>query len=120
MTEPRIAGKVNIEVGIPEIIRQNDENVLSGYMPSIHFDVLRFFGVNFDEINQGDTLEQLKSIEQWAFKDKSTLGDALGKMRDLEIQLGTPHNNETKYNRMYNWIKMEEHINDIRGRQKSL
>jgi hypothetical protein len=48
------------------------------------------------------------------------LGDGLKKLKDLEIALGSPRHDETRHSRIYNWVKMEQHINDLRNRQRSL
>jgi hypothetical protein len=73
-----------------------------------------------NDLNRGSTEEHLKEIEGWAFKDEETLGDGLLKLKNLEIQLGVPQHGESRIDRLYNWVKMEKSINDLRARQRSL
>lgn len=89
-------------------------------IPTVHFDILRFFNVDFNELNRGSTKEYLSDIENWTFKDAESCGDGLKKLRSLDIQLGTPQDGETRITRIHRWITMENHINDLRARQKAL
>lgn len=93
---------------------------ISPSIPTVHWDILRFFNVDFNDLNKGSTEEQLKDIEGWTFKDAESAGDGLQKLRTLDIQLGTPSNGETRISRIHRWIKLESHINDLRARQRSL
>ena len=92
---------------------------LSG-IPTVQWDILRFFDVDMNDLNRGSTQENLKEIEEWAFKDVETLGDGLKKLRDLEISLGMPTGRDTRVTRLHRWVAMERHINDLKARQRSL
>jgi hypothetical protein len=89
-------------------------------VPTVAWDILRFFNVDMNDLNKGSNEEQLKEIEHWTFKNEETLGDGLKKLRDLEIALGSPRHDETRHSRIFNWVKMEKAINDLRARQGAL
>lgn len=88
-------------------------------IPTVNLEILRFFDVPYNEVCKGNNEEELKEIEKWAFKEE-TLGDGLEKLRKLEIQLGYPTGRDTRFNKIYRWIKMEKAIDDLKARQRSL
>jgi len=85
----------------------------------VPIDIYRFFSLDMANTDS-KILDKLKHISNWTFKDAETLGDGLKKLRDLEIQLGTPRLDEDKTEKIYRWIKMQAQIDDIRKRQESL
>ncbi len=89
-------------------------------VPTVNWDILRFFDTDIQQLNSGSTEENLKEIESWVFKDAETLGDGLMKLRNLEIELGTPTNGESRITKIHRWVKMEQHINDLKLRQRAL
>ena len=89
-------------------------------VPTINWDILKFFDTDIKELSKGSTEENLKEIEDWVFKDAETLGDGLMKLRNLEIQLGSPNSGESRITKIHRWVKMEKHINDLKLRQRAL
>ena len=89
-------------------------------IPSINWDVMRFFNVDISQLNKGSTEEQLKDIEKWTFENEETLGNGLMKLKNLEISLGTPQNGENRIDRIHRWVKMEKAIQDLKLRQRAL
>ena len=109
------------ETEIPKVFepRESATGEISS-VPTVAWDILRFFNVDFNDLNRGSTEEHLKEIEGWTFKDSETLGDGLMKLKNLEIQLGVPNDGETRVTKIYNWVKMEKAINDLKLRQRAL
>lgn len=89
-------------------------------VPTVSWDIMRFFNVDMHDMNKGNNEEQLKDIEGWAFKGAESLGDGLMRLKRLDIQLGTPQDGETRISRIYSWIKMEKAIEDLKLRQRAL
>jgi hypothetical protein len=89
-------------------------------VPTVSWDIIRFFNVDMNQLNKGSNEEQLKEIEGWTFKDAESLGDGLMRLKRLDIQLGTPQDGESRISRVYSWIKMEKAIEDLKLRQRAL
>ena len=105
----------------PKVFEPSDvaTSGISG-IPTVQWDILRFFDIDTHDLGVGTTEENLKDIEKWTFKDVDTLGDGLMKLRNLEIQLGTPSGGDTRITRIHRWVQMEHSINDMKARQRSL
>lgn len=85
----------------------------------IPVDVYRFFGERIGELDGRDK-DKVKTVSDWAFDGAETTGDAMIKLRNLEMKLGSPTGNEKRYDRLFNWVKMDRQIQDMRKRQEAL
>jgi len=85
----------------------------------IPVDIYRFFGEQLGNL-EGREKDKVKSVSDWAFQGTETVGDAMIKLRNLEMKLGSPSGNEKRYDRLYNWVKMDRQIQDMRKRQEAL
>lgn len=72
----------------------------------VHPEMYKYFNAN--PVN---TDEKIKLVNAWAFSEAGSLGEALQKVRKLEIRLGAPALDETRVSKLYNWIRMTDHIN---------
>lgn len=86
---------------------------------NIPVDVYRFFGENIGSL-EGREKDKLTAISEWAFRDSETVGDGLIKLRNLEMKLGSPSIGEKRYDRLFNWVKMQKQIEDMQKRQEAL
>ena len=86
---------------------------------AIPVDVFRFFGQDLS-CDDADTINQMKVISEWAFNGEETTGDAMVKLRNLEMKLGTPQGNESRENKLYNWVQIQKNIIDLQKRQDAL
>ena len=86
----------------------------------IPIDTIRYFGQDIGTITQR-TIEQLRDINDWSKTDllEDTIGNRLQKIRGLESKLGAPALYETKIIKMWNWVKMQANINELRKRQEA-
>ena len=107
-------------IASPKPFEKVAQSSTSSTIPTVGWDILRFFNIDMSELNRGNTQENLKEIEKWAFDGEETLGNGLMKLKNLEISLGTPQHGETRHSRIYNWVKMEKHIQDLKLRQRAL
>lgn len=86
----------------------------------VPIDLIRYIGKDMGTMT-GKDIEQLKDIATWSKTDlaEDTVGNRLNKLRTLEQQLGQPGFHETKLDRIWNWVKMQFSINELRIRQKA-
>ena len=84
----------------------------------VPFDIMRFFRADFNTPQR--ELQKMKEIADWAYKDVETAGDGLMKLRDLEIKLGQPAGDDTRLNKLYRWIRLQETIDEMRKKQEAL
>lgn len=100
-------------------VHQTTQGISATVWDDIPVDVYRFFGEQLGNLD-GREKDKVKAVSEWAFKDSETTGDAMIKLRNLEMKLGSPTGNEKRYDRLYNWVKMEKQIMDMRKRQEAL
>jgi hypothetical protein len=115
MPEGRIAG------GQPEVVNTPTIERPTQAIDTPHevaVDVLRYF--NTDYTADGKTLDLLKEISEWTFKDVETVGDGMLKLKHLEIKLGQPTGNESRIDKIHRWIALQKHIDDLMKRQEAL
>lgn len=85
----------------------------------IPIDILRFFNIDLGNI-ENKVKDQLVAVSKWAFNGVESLGDGMKKLRDLEIKLGSPRMDETRYGRLFNWVRFESQIQDLKKRQEAV
>lgn len=87
----------------------------------VPIDIYRYFGLDLGTVEK-KTIEKISDIFVWALEksEEKTVGNALQKIQTLETTLGVPHFNETRYDRLYNWITIQRQIDELRKRQDSL
>jgi predicted porin len=95
------------------------QGVTTTQWDDIPVDIYRFFGEQLGNL-EGREKDKVKSVSDWAFQGTETVGDAMIKLRNLEMKLGSPSGNEKRYDRLYNWVKMDRQIQDMRKRQEAL
>lgn len=85
----------------------------------VPIDILRFFNIDLGNV-ENKVKDQLLEISKWAFDGSETLGDGMRKLKDLEIKLGSPRLDETRHGRLYNWVRFQRQIDDMRKRQEAI
>jgi histidyl-tRNA synthetase len=95
---------------------------IAGYeWAGIPIDVFRAFGVEMGTIPVKD-IEQLKDIVSWAKSktDEPTVGNVLQQIIRLRRELGAPAYNQKGYEKVWSFVKMQKHIDELTKRQDSL
>ena len=65
------------------------------------------------------TVNKLKIISDWA-SDAGTMGDALLKIRSLETHLGSPNGLNRRYQKVWEYCKMDLYSKELEKRKESL
>ena len=110
--------------GVQIITQETTTPKFANVMEGVHLEIYRFFNIN--PVTDGGN-QQLKDINDWAFRNEGKLHKAIRKIRNLEIKLGQPSSGETRLSKLHNWIRMtdmasgltkkrDEEINKIRAR----
>lgn len=86
-------------------------SVVSGF-ESVPFEVYRFFNANPSQI-QTDDIKQIKTVYKWSLEGSNGLGDAVNKIRNLEVKLGQPAVGESRYTKLYNYIRVSDLVRDL-------
>ena len=76
---------------------------------SIHPELYRYFSVN--PIEDGGQADKLSFLNKWAFEDDS-VGKALSKIRSAERKLGSPRVDESRLDKVFNWVRITSHITE--------
>ena len=94
---------------------------IAGYeWEGVPLDVGRMMGVSLMDTDT-KTLDKLRDISKWSQEGllDNTIGNQLQKIRTLESKLGAPTLNETRLDKMWRWVKLASHINELRMRQEA-
>lgn len=78
----------------------------------VPFEVYRYFNISPAEAKRDD-MRQIKEIFSWANKDKSHISDSLFSLRQLENKLGAPNIGETRYSKLYNWVRVSSIVSEL-------
>jgi len=108
--------EVNAVLSPPEHTTTTPIADMANSMNGVHFEVYKFFNVN--PVESGN-VDQLKAINNWAFSNAKNVGEALRKIRSLEIKLGQPKIGETRISKLYNWIRMSGMLKETQNRLKN-
>lgn len=116
MSEGRIAGRSEpVSVVITPTVEPS-----AGISPNsgVGIDILRYFNIELNADSK--TMDKLKEISDWAFQGVDTVGDGLMKLKELELKLGIPSGNDTRENKIYNWIRIQQQIANLQKQQEAL
>jgi hypothetical protein len=83
-------------------------------MGQVPFETYRFFGVNPGTIGETD-IKQIKDVYDWANKDSKDMGETFLKIRQLENKMGQPSIGETRYSKMWNYVRVSKVYSGIKG-----
>ena len=92
---------------------------------SVPLQIYRYFSEVKEKIDTKDAAK-IKDIFNYAKEfisekgDEPSVGNILEKISEIEHRLGAPHFNERRYDKLWNYIKIEMHINDMRKQQDAL
>jgi hypothetical protein len=104
---------------VPAPVHKDTTSISTTTYDNIPVDVYRFFGTQLGEVSDKD-MDKLSLISDYAFREVETVGDGLLKLRNLEMKLGSPSLGEKRYDRIFNWVKLQKNIDDMRKRQEAL
>jgi hypothetical protein len=80
-------------------------------------EVYRYFGVDVGKAD-GRDIDQLKYIYQLASKDSDgDINKTLHQINQWEIKVGAPRITETVYSKIWNYVKIQDHINRLLKQQ---
>lgn len=112
------------EISISEPVQQSrvTDNPSTGNLDigQVPFETYRYFGVNPGTVDKDD-LKQIKDVYDWANKDSNGMGDSIYKLRQLETKLGQPPIGETRYSKMWNYVRMSKMVSTLEAdREKQI
>jgi len=87
---------------------------------SLPVDIYRHFGLEWATPEK--ELNKVRDVYKWASEnvEEFTLGNVMQKIRSLEMKLGIATNGLPLYDKLWNWVKMENSIGDMRKRQSAV
>ena len=107
-TEPTVVQYTEVKEGMGTVQYQE-----------VPMDVYRHFNIDIGSVDTKE-VEKLKAISGWAFKDVDSIGDGMQKIRQLQMKLGSPHLRDKSWDKVFNWVSIQKHINDLEKRQEAL
>lgn len=107
-----------VEVRIPQEPIETTEVLASDGVP---LDIGRYFEIDLFKMEEKEK-NKLREIYKWAEDEveEKTLGNILIKIRDLEAKMGMSRMGSERYNRLWNWVKMDKISKEIKKRQEAL
>lgn len=85
----------------------------------VDISLFEMYGIDYsDEVARG----RLKDINNWILNDleEKTIGNVMMRLRDLDSKLGATPAGEKRINRIWNWLKIRNQIDDMTKRQRAL
>jgi hypothetical protein len=64
-------------------------------------------------------MKKIREIYQWAKDETGSTGNALLKIRSLEMKLGSPHLGESRFGKLWNWIALDLHIKEMEKQKEA-
>ena len=82
--------------------------------------IFSHFNIDISSSNEKDRV-RLKEIYSWANDDGvKDIGDMLLKIKTLENSLGSPTIGESRVDRVWRWVALQNRITDLRKQQDSI
>jgi hypothetical protein len=81
-------------------------------------DVYNYFNVPLNSSEK--EVSKLKLIADWAKEGNETMGDALLKIRSLETHLGSPNGMEKRYQKIWQYCKMDMYSKELDKKKEAL
>ena len=81
--------------------------------------IWEFFETEPSKLSDKDA-EKLKDISKHAFSQGRSLSEGLKLLRDLQIQVGFPRGREKSFEKIWEFVAMENQIKDLKARQQAL
>lgn len=85
----------------------------------IPIDFIRYFDIDIRNIENRDK-SQLQEIYSLLDGAKRSPSDMLTELRNIQNKLGAPGYHETKFGKIWNYLKITRHINNLEKERKSL
>jgi len=108
-----------MEAGSPQpVIDHNTEGALINNLP---LDIYRVFNEDIVNIKEKD-VDKLTDIFEWAKRkcEEPTIGNIISVISNLENKLGAPALNEKRYYKMWRYVKLSKHIDDLDKEREAL
>lgn len=102
----------------PTKISQSTEHMPLSY-DGVPIDFLNHFDVGFSELTV-KTKKQLTEIYEILKPKHQSMGDLLWEIKDIERKLGPTQGQETRYGRIWNWVKISRRIGELEKERQSL
>ena len=81
-------------------------------MGQVPFETYRYFGVEPSKADRTD-LKQIKDVYDWANNGSAHMGESMYKLRQLENKLGQPPLGETRFSKMWNWVRVSKMVSTL-------
>lgn len=80
----------------------------------------RYFGVDFGKVDS-KTHTELNDVYNYVKTQNKTksMGEILNKVKRLEIKLGAPNVGQSRVSKVWNYVKMSQHINDLEAQREA-
>jgi len=104
----------------PAVISNKGDNVAENifFHDGVPIDVYRYFGLELETDQR--TKSHVKAIWEFVTKNTNSYSSALLALRRIERKLGSPRGSEGRWDKMYNWVAIRQHMKSKKGEQKQI
>lgn len=82
-------------------------------------EMIRYFDIDVRQIDNR-IRKQIMDIYTFSCQEGDSIGDILLKVRAVEKRLGVSSLNETRYGRIWNWLKINRNIEELHKQRSAL
>lgn len=102
-------------IAAPPVQTQSITPMVNG----VPIDLIEYFNIDIRNIENRDN-EQLSEIYRLLKSDSETDADMLLKIGEIEQKIGMPAFNETRYGRIWSYLKINSRINEMEKQKKAM
>lgn len=105
----------------PIVHTHTTEGVTTHTFDDIPIDIYRYFNQDLSGV-EDRTKDKFKDIYDWAKTkvEELTIGNILQVISNLEMKLGQPGYSETRYDKIWNWVKISKNIDNLLQKRQTL
>ena len=107
------------ETQVPEVPVVSSEVHAGLEWMGVPMDVYRHFGVEVSTVDEREA-KKLKDIYEWSKQGSVDLGSALMKINQIETQMGAADLGSRRYDKIWNYVRLSGHIDDLSKRREAL
>lgn len=85
----------------------------------VPIDLIDYFNIDIRNLDSRDS-NQLSEVYKLLKSDSETEGDVLLKIGEIERKLGSPTYNETRYGRIWSYLRINSRINEMEKQKKAM
>jgi len=104
-------------VAAAPVVTKDTQPLMS--MDGVPYGMMEYFGTNAFDMNERERRQMVEIYNMFSERGMD-MGDMWLELRGIEQKLGAPAHNETRYSKVYNYMKVSRSIDILKKQRESL